>query len=47
MSEADREQTQALVDGAYERARADIGGARGLTPEGFDRLVDEVALFTP
>lgn len=47
MSEADREQTQALVDGAYERARADIGEARGLTPEGFDRLVDEVALFTP
>ena len=47
MSEADREQLQALVDGAYERARADISEARGLTPEAFDQLVDEVSLFTP
>ena len=46
MSGADREQLQALVDGAYERARADLGEARGLKPEAFDRLIDEVTLFT-
>ncbi len=47
MSEPEREQMQALVDGAYERARADISEARGLTPEAFDELLDEVALLTP
>ena len=47
MSGAEREQLQALVDGAYEGTRADISEARGLTEEDFDRLVDEVTLFTP
>jgi len=46
MSEADREQRQALVDDHYELIRDDVCRSRGLTFDEFDRLVDEQALFT-
>ncbi len=47
MSPADREQWQALLDDFYHLAREEICRSRGLTPEGFDRLVDEEILFLP
>jgi protease-4 len=47
MSEADREQRQALVDGFYKLARLDISEARGVSAEQFDRLVDETTIFLP
>ncbi len=47
MSDADREQRQALVDGFYKLARLDISEARGLAPDEFDRLVDETTIFLP
>ncbi|MGE5479425.1 MAG: signal peptide peptidase SppA [Chloroflexota bacterium] len=40
MSEADREQRQALVDGWYETARQEISASRKFSPERFDALVD-------
>ena len=47
MSDADREQWQALIDDAYSLTRDDIVSSRGLSAGEFDRLVDEVALFLP
>jgi len=47
MSDADREQLQAYVDDWYTLSRADICAARGLSPEAFDRLIDEKVHFNP
>ena len=47
MSAADREQLQALLDDWYGLARDEIGKARSLSPEAFDRLVDDDAVFLP
>ena len=47
MSEADREQRQALVDGYYETTRAGVAEGRNVGPETFDRWVDEGTVVTP
>jgi protease-4 len=47
MSEADREQRTALVDGYYETMSADVCASRRLSPSAFDRLVDDETLITP
>jgi protease-4 len=47
MSEADREQRQALVDGYYDTMRADVTKSRGVSPETFDRWVDDFTLILP
>ena len=47
MSEADRRQSQQLIDDFYEFARTEITGSRGIAPEEFDRLVDDVTFFLP
>ena len=47
MSEGEREQLTALIDDWYALARSDISTARELTPEQFDRLVEDTALFLP
>ena len=47
MSAADREQRAALLDDFYGLARSEICAARGISEAGFDRLVDEEALFLP
>ncbi|MGA2298747.1 MAG: signal peptide peptidase SppA, partial [FCB group bacterium] len=46
MSEADREQRQALVDAWYETAKTEICNSRGFSPSVFDSLVNgEIAYF--
>ena len=45
MSEADREQRQALVDDRYEVMRREISASREVEPETFDRWVDEEFLI--
>ena len=47
MSDADREQTQALIDDFYELARGEITRDRGMSADEFDRLVDEITYFLP
>jgi protease-4 len=47
MSDADREQRQALTDGYYDNMQADVSAARGIKPETFDRWIDEVTLVIP
>ena len=47
MSEADREQRQALVDGYYETMSADVCASRGLSRESFDRWVDDETVILP
>ncbi len=47
MSDADREQRQALVDEFYATARADVMETRGISADKFDRWVDEVTIVTP
>jgi protease-4 len=47
MSEADREQWQAIVDAMYETARTDICEGRDIEPSEFDRMVNEDVLFLP
>ncbi len=46
MSEADREQRQALVDQYYETMRADVAEGRGVTPADVDRWVNDGTMFT-
>jgi len=46
MSDADREQRQALVDQAYTTLRDDIARSRNVTPETVDRWIDDVTIFT-
>jgi protease-4 len=45
MSVADREQRQNYVDDWYELVRADVCEGRRITPEKFDKIVDEEILF--
>lgn len=45
MSDADREQRQALVDGWYAIAKNDITMSRNLTPDKFEALVNDRVLF--
>ncbi len=45
MSEADREQLQAYVDDWYELTRSDVCTARKISPEQFDKFVDEEVFF--
>jgi len=47
MSEPDREQRQAYIDDWYELVRQDVCQGRNLTPENFDKLVDEEIFFLP
>jgi protease-4 len=47
MSDADREQRQALVDEFYETTRADVMKSRGISADEFDRWIDEVTVVTP
>jgi protease-4 len=47
MSEADREQRQALVDGYYETMRTDVATSRAVDPKTVDRWVDEITVFFP
>jgi protease-4 len=47
MSDADREQRQALADGYYETVRADVCASRGVSPATFDGWVDEEMLVGP
>jgi len=46
MSEGDREQRQALMDGFYETYRKDVCESRSLTEADFDRIVDETGILT-
>jgi len=46
MSEADREQFQALVDGIYETVAQAATTARGITRAEWDRLIDEKGVLT-
>lgn len=46
MSEADREQRQALVDQFYSTLREDVAKGRNVTPETVDRWIDDVTIFT-
>lgn len=45
MSDADREQRQALLDDLYAVVREDICSARGMTPALFDSLINNKVLF--
>ncbi len=45
MSEADREQLHALAQGFYDQMRDDICRSRGIEPEQFDHIIDEVGLL--
>lgn len=45
MSEGDRIQRQALVDGMYSTARTEIILSRGITGEEFDRIVNESGII--
>ncbi|MEO0166079.1 MAG: signal peptide peptidase SppA [candidate division WOR-3 bacterium] len=47
MSEADREQRQAIIDDYYYTIKTDICSARGFSPERFDQLVNEECIFLP
>jgi len=47
MSAGEREQLQALLDDWYSLARSEISKERPLTPEAFDRLVDDTTVFLP
>lgn len=47
MSTADREQYQRLIDVFYELARTDIATARDISETEYERLVNEVAFFSP
>ncbi len=45
MSDADREQRRDYVDAQYELTRADVCQGRNLSPEAFDKIVDDKILF--
>ncbi len=46
MSEADREQRQALVDQYYATMRGDVAEGRGVSPETVDHWIDDLTMFT-
>jgi protease-4 len=45
MSEADREQRQALIDGFYDEIRDDVCNSRGFTHKFFDDLINEEVII--
>lgn len=47
MSEGDREQLQAILDDFYDLARQDVCESRKMSPEEFDRLVNQEYFFMP
>lgn len=47
MSDADREQRQAIVDAWYSIARKDIAASRGISPAVFDSLVNSAVMLLP
>jgi protease-4 len=47
MSDADREQRQALVDGYYETMSAEVCESRGVSSAEFDRWIDEETVILP
>ncbi|MGQ9817434.1 MAG: signal peptide peptidase SppA [bacterium] len=47
MSDADREQRQAIIDDFYNTIKNDICVARKFTPEQFDELVNQKTFFLP
>ncbi len=47
MSEADREQWQAIIDDWYELVKNDVCSSRGITPADFDSLIDHRVAFMP
>lgn len=47
MSEADREQITDLLDDIYQLLSGTVTSARGITPQEWDRLVDEKAMLLP
>ncbi len=47
MSDADREQRQALVDGYYATMQADVCAARNVEPGTFDGWIDDETLILP
>ncbi|MBC8204684.1 MAG: S49 family peptidase, partial [FCB group bacterium] len=47
MSEADREQRQALLDDLYEVVKKDVAKARGISEEEFDNIVNNHTLLMP
>jgi protease IV len=47
LSEADKEQLQAIADDFYETARKDITEGRNISPVVFNDLVDDYVLFLP
>jgi protease-4 len=47
MSDADREQRQALIDGFYEVVRGDICASRKFAPADFDKLINEQVFYMP
>jgi protease-4 len=46
MSEADKEQRKALIDGFYSTMRADICASRGISEMDFDNIVDNLGIIT-
>jgi protease-4 len=46
MSDADREQRQAVVDQYYATLRADVAAGRDVSPETVDRWINDVTMFT-
>jgi protease-4 len=46
MSEADKEQRKAIIDGFYETFRKDICESRGISLDDFDLMVNEMALLS-
>lgn len=47
MSDADREQRQAIIDDFYNTLKIDICNARKFTPEQFDALIDQETFLLP
>jgi protease IV len=47
MSDADREQLQAIVDGWYEISKREITEERGMTAEEFDAIVNDAIMYRP
>jgi len=46
MSDADREQRKALIDGWYETLREDICESRGISHDDFDYVVNEIGIIS-
>ena len=47
MSDADREQRQAIIDGMYSLVKADVTDGRGISEEAFDSLINRGISLSP